>query len=282
MKSEQQDRYGWDDPELVSVIDDLPFWSGPFGMRLLDAVRYRPGIRALDIGFGLGFPLVELAMRLGASARVSGIDPWKAGHERTLRKLRIAGVRNVELVEGEAESMPFKNDTFDLIVSNNGINNVRDIRRTFAECSRVSRMNAQFVLTYNTAGTFVEFYDAFRSACRESGMADADRVIDDHIAHKRPPVEMMRRALEDAGFRINALREDSFRYRFSNGSAMLGYFPIRLAFLPAWESLLPEHLRVEIFRRTEEQLNHQSDPANGFSTTVPFATIDCEKIKRIS
>ncbi|MCW8961437.1 MAG: hypothetical protein OQK29_07725 [Ignavibacteriaceae bacterium] len=66
------------DSEVVSVIDELPLWSAPFGLRLLDKINYRKNITALDIGSGLGFPLLEVAMRLGDSCKVYGIDPWEA------------------------------------------------------------------------------------------------------------------------------------------------------------------------------------------------------------
>lgn len=52
-------------PELISVIDELSFWSAPFGLKLLDVIRYKRNIKALDIACGLGFPLMELSMRLG-------------------------------------------------------------------------------------------------------------------------------------------------------------------------------------------------------------------------
>ena len=57
------------------MYDEFPFWSAPFGIKLLDMINYRRGITALDIGFGTGFPLVELAMRLGPTCTVRGIDP---------------------------------------------------------------------------------------------------------------------------------------------------------------------------------------------------------------
>ncbi|MBN1577163.1 MAG: hypothetical protein JW913_11460 [Chitinispirillaceae bacterium] len=61
---------------LPDLCDELPFWSAPFGLKLLDLIEYRRNITALDIGFGCGFPLIELAMRLGPTCTVYGIDPW--------------------------------------------------------------------------------------------------------------------------------------------------------------------------------------------------------------
>ena len=80
--------------------------------------------------------------------------------------MRYTDVQNVELIEGAAEHMPFENNFFDLLVSNNGLNNVQDLPKTLSECSRVSRPGAQFVFTFNTNKTFTEFYDVFREVLR--------------------------------------------------------------------------------------------------------------------
>ena len=59
-----------ENPSLLSAQDDLPLWSAPFGLMLLDHIHLKPKIEALDVGFGSGFPLLELAQRLGDSSTV--------------------------------------------------------------------------------------------------------------------------------------------------------------------------------------------------------------------
>ncbi|HSR18356.1 MAG TPA: hypothetical protein VLM39_09740, partial [Ignavibacteriaceae bacterium] len=71
-------KYDLNSAELVSVIDELSLWAAPFGLRLLEMMKIRKNISVLDIGSGLGFPLLEIAMRLGDSCKVYGIDPWEA------------------------------------------------------------------------------------------------------------------------------------------------------------------------------------------------------------
>lgn len=66
----------------VELIDELPFWSAPFGIKLLDSIMLKKNMTALDIGFGLGFPLTEIAMRLGKSSKIYGIDPWHTAIKR--------------------------------------------------------------------------------------------------------------------------------------------------------------------------------------------------------
>jgi hypothetical protein len=46
------------------LYDELPLWSAPFGLKLLEHIEYKKNLTALDIGFGNGFPLTELDMRL--------------------------------------------------------------------------------------------------------------------------------------------------------------------------------------------------------------------------
>ena len=55
------------------LYDELPFWSAPFGLVLLDTVRLRKTIRVLDIGCGGGFPMLELAGRLDTGSHVFGL-----------------------------------------------------------------------------------------------------------------------------------------------------------------------------------------------------------------
>ena len=56
-----------DTPEFVNTFDELPLWSAPFGLLLLKHVELKPNLKVIDIGSGAGFPLLELASRLGNS-----------------------------------------------------------------------------------------------------------------------------------------------------------------------------------------------------------------------
>ena len=54
-------------PETVLVYDELPLWSAPFGLLLLERVPIRPGMRVLDVAAGTGNASIPAAAR-GASA----------------------------------------------------------------------------------------------------------------------------------------------------------------------------------------------------------------------
>ncbi len=143
---------------LVEVFDELPLWSAPFGLKLLDGINYQRGMQVVDIGFGAGFPLIEIAMRLGKDSKVYGIDPWEAAIHRAEKKIDFYGVKNIEIIQGVAGNIPLNEHSIDLIVSNNGLNNVADLDEALSECSRIMKTGGQFIQTMNLNDTMVEFY----------------------------------------------------------------------------------------------------------------------------
>jgi arsenite methyltransferase len=259
---------------LEDLYDELPLWSAPFGLKLLDSVNYKPAITALDIGFGTGFPLTELAMRLGEGSTVYGIDPWKEVIKRVNRKIEYYGITNIKIIEGVAESIPLQNDSVDLIVSNNGINNVSDMDRVFSECSRIIKPGGQFVQTMNLDKSMFEFYGQLESVLAELHMYQEIELMRQHIYQKRRPLDEIIALLEKNGFIIKDLQHDQFNYKFTDGSALLNHYFIRLAFMNAWIKLLPKEQTESIFDRIESRLNEQSRLTGGIKLSIPFVMIN--------
>jgi SAM-dependent methyltransferase len=265
------------DDELVSAYDELPLWAAPFGMRLLDTVRLGKNLRLLDVGFGTGFPILELAMRLGESSRAYGVDPWVAGIRRTRFKIERRGITNVEIVEGVAEKLPFEDGFFDRVVSNNGINNVQDMALSLREIFRVSRRGAELVFTMNLEETMLEFYAVYRGLLGERGLAREAAGIRDHIYARRKPLAEVTGLVRAAGFEIDATSHDSFTFRYADGTAMLRHFFIRLAFLASWKAIVPEALQTDLFAELERRLNALAERQGELQLRIPFVTLDCWK-----
>lgn len=277
MSSYLDHTFDLNDPELISVIDDLPLWSAPFGLLLLDMVRYRPGINALDIGCGPGFPLLELAQRLGPSSAVYGIDPWESALERVKLKMRKLGLANVTIIKGKAEQLPFEDAFFDLIVSNNGMNNVENIEAALSECSRVCRTGGQMVLTMNLPETMKEFYEVFRAVLGELGRTKEIAKIEEHIYAKRKPLKETEAMLTSYGFALANIRQDAFTMRFANGTAMLNHFLIKLAFLKPWKDMLSADDVPAVFKMIEQRLNALTERQGGLALTIPHVCMDCRR-----
>ena len=277
MKHYLEHSFSTDDFELVSVIDELSLWSAPFGLKLLDTIELKPNINALDIGCGLGFPLIEVAQRLGISSNVFGIDPWERAIERINLKIRTFDIKNVVAIKGVAERLPFDNNFFDLIVSNNGINNVEDIKQTLSECYRVSKPSSQFTLTLNLEGSMIEFYDVFREILIMNGLHDEVIRMKDQIYSKRKPLDETKLSLEDAGFNIISIQEDSFQFRFLDGATLFSHNEIKYWFLDGWKSVLNSNDLENIFEQVEDRLNEIARKAGEICLTIPFVTIDCRR-----
>lgn len=262
---------------MPSLPDELSLWSAPFGLKLLECVDYKPGLTALDIGCGAGFPLLELAMRLGKTSTVYGIDPNKEALAIAESKAALFGITNIVLIEGMAEELPFGDQTIDLIVSNNGINNVSDISRVLSECARVMRPSGQFVISLNLDKTFTEFYTVLEKVLEARQMHHEISLMHRHIYEKRRPPDEITALLKESGFLVRSLHHDEFWFTFTDATAMFGHHLIRTSFLPSWAELLPAEKADEILSIVESRLNEQARQLGQLTLSVPFVVINAER-----
>lgn len=269
--------FNTDSEELIEVFDELPFWAAPFGIKLFDNIELKKNIKALDIGFGAGFPLTELAMRLGDTCEVYGIDPWEAAIRRTEKKLKIYQINNVKIIRGTAENIPLPDNSISLIVSNNGINNVSDLDKVLSECSRVINSGGQFVQTMNTEGTMIEFYDIMCKVLSEKGLDKEVDSVRQHIYEKRRPIGEICKKLEENHFEVKNIIEDKFEYKFTDGKTMFNYFPIGFYFLRGWKSLIPQDKVKDIFDEILLCIDYIAGQQGYFKLTIPFVVINCRR-----
>jgi SAM-dependent methyltransferase len=123
-------------PELANVpegaVESFAGVANPFSLGRLDVDE-----RVLDLGSGAGTDSLVAAQMVGAQGRVTGIDMTP----QMLAKARAAaaelGVTNVEFVAGEAERLPFRDGSFDVVISNGVIDLIADKDAVFAELHRV-------------------------------------------------------------------------------------------------------------------------------------------------
>ena len=267
----------FDPGRLLDTFDELPLWSAPFGLKLLDNIDYKKNISVLDIGSGSGFPLTEIAMRLGNSCTVYGIDTWTEAMERIRRKLAYYNIDNVNLIEGVAEKIPLADNSVDLITSNNGLNNVADIEQVISECSRIIKPGGQFIQTMNLDKTMFEFYYVMEDVLAELKLYKQIEDMHKHITEKRPAVDLFTEIMQECGFTVRSIEHDQFNYRFVDGTALLNHYFIRLAFMGSWIALLPQNRVSEIFGKVESALNKQADILGGIKLSIPYVLIDAIK-----
>ncbi len=259
-------------PGVIAAYDELPLWSAMFGLLLLDEVPLTGVSVALDVGCGTGFPLIELAERFGPAAHVHGLDPWKAGLTRAAEKLTSRATPNVTLHEGTANAMPFANATFDLLVSNLGVNNFEDRAGAVLECRRVAKRGAVLALTTNLQGHMQEFYAIFDEVLEAVGDSEGRGRLRDHVRH-RATIPQIQDLLGQGGFSVKRVIERTGRMRFASGTALFRHHFIKLGFLDAWKKVVPGR-ETEMFLRLQARLDEVAEEQGGLSLTVPMAYVE--------
>jgi demethylmenaquinone methyltransferase/2-methoxy-6-polyprenyl-1,4-benzoquinol methylase len=120
--------------DLLSAT--LSFGQDPRWRRaLVDAVALAPGQRVLDVATGTGMVAVELLAR--ADCSVVGID--QSAEMLSGARARFGDAARVELVEGQAEALPFADASFDALTFTYLLRYVDDPAATMRELARVVR-----------------------------------------------------------------------------------------------------------------------------------------------
>ncbi len=99
----------------------------------------RPGDRVLDVGAGSGTDTLIASRLVGSQGKVWALDMTPAMLAKLRELVTSKGVRNVEVVEGNAEQIPLPDASIDVITSNGVLNLVPNKRRAVAEMFRVLR-----------------------------------------------------------------------------------------------------------------------------------------------
>jgi SAM-dependent methyltransferase len=106
--------------------------SAQYAAKAADIAQIQNGQRVLDVACGTGILTREVASRSGSNGYVVGIDP-NPGMLAVARQLAPA----IEWHQGSAESLPFPDQSFDLVVSNFGLMFFTDRQRAIREMLRV-------------------------------------------------------------------------------------------------------------------------------------------------
>ena len=84
--------------------------------KALSYLKIVNGEMVLEIGFGTGYCLLQIALSVGTTGRAYGIDISDGMIQVTKKKLEKAGLMDrVELYHGDASKLPFINETFDVV-----------------------------------------------------------------------------------------------------------------------------------------------------------------------
>jgi ubiquinone/menaquinone biosynthesis C-methylase UbiE len=161
------------------------------------------GLDILEVACGRGGFASELAR---AGACVTGCDFSFVAVSIAETKLRAADKRPpVTFLQGDAQNLPFADDSFDLVISCETIEHIPDAPRALREMRRVSRPGGKLFLTTPNYANFMGLYEIY-SWFRHPGRKD-DQPFD-----RRQWFPQIRKFVRGAGWTI--LRTDGTVHQF--------------------------------------------------------------------
>ena len=115
---------------------------GDVGAAVAHAVPIEAGMRVLDVGTGTGSAAIAAAQR---GAEVVGLDIVASHLDAARARAAEAGVE-VEWVEGDAQALPFEDESFDRVLSAFGSISASDADAAASELVRVCREDGEIVI----------------------------------------------------------------------------------------------------------------------------------------
>ena len=181
--------------KISGVYDLLAEHSeGPVRQTGLEKLDLAPGERVLEIGYGTGHCLVQLAEAVGPEGKVFGIDlseGMRALARERLEKEHLLG--RVELSCGDAAYLPYPDGSMDAVFMSFTLElfDTPEIPQVLAECKRVLRAGGRIgvvaITKEDNEGFAVEAYEWTHQ--HFPNLLDCRPIF-------------VRRALENAGFSI--------------------------------------------------------------------------------
>jgi arsenite methyltransferase len=127
---------GYGDHELAglpaSAVESFAGVGYPFAANVI-----RQGDSVLDIGAGSGADALLAAQAVGRSGTVVALDLTMAMLAKLEEAAAASRLKNVSVLEGNAERLPLRDASVDVVTSNGVVNLVPDKRAAFAEIHRV-------------------------------------------------------------------------------------------------------------------------------------------------
>jgi SAM-dependent methyltransferase len=91
----------------------------------------------LDLASGVGDPALSIAAEVAPSGRVTATDLGPGMMSLAEELTRKRGITNIEFREASAESLPFPDESYDILTCRFGVMFFPDLRKALRECFRV-------------------------------------------------------------------------------------------------------------------------------------------------
>jgi ubiquinone/menaquinone biosynthesis C-methylase UbiE len=186
----------------------VPTIGRPFATAWLDAAGLRRGERVLDVGCGTGVVTRLSAERVGHDGAVAGVDV-NPGMLAVARSVPSPGAA-IEWHEASAESLPFADGFFDVVVSSLALQFVQDKASALREMRRVLAPDGR--LAFATVGPTPPLFAILEQALARYVKPEAAAFMDVVFSLYEP--KELEELTGGAGFRDVEVRSRPLRLTF--------------------------------------------------------------------
>ena len=113
----------------------------------INHAKAQSGEVCVDLGSGRGNDVIRLAEDVGEKGYVYGIDISEGMIAKANANLEKFEVQNAKILKAELESLPLRNDSVNLIISNCTINHATDKPAVWSEVYRILKKGGRFVVS---------------------------------------------------------------------------------------------------------------------------------------
>ncbi len=120
----------------INYQEPINSLARPFGVLAVDRASVLPGERVLDVGCGCGDTTLELARRVGATGKVTGIDLSSNMLASARDSGKRFGLAQARFINADAQTYAFEPQSMDLLYSRFGIMFFADPPKAFENLFR--------------------------------------------------------------------------------------------------------------------------------------------------
>jgi ubiquinone/menaquinone biosynthesis C-methylase UbiE len=196
----------------------VPTLFGPCAEQLLGLVPAEPGHRVLDVACGSGIVARRAAARVGARGSVVGVDV-NQGMLDVARAVAADGPTAIEWFHADAAALPLRDQAFDIVYCQQGLQFFTDRPAALREMRRVLRPGGRVAFAAWRGLEHNAVFAALVAALERHAGSEAAGMMRAPFAG--PDQSEIRRLMGDAGFDGTVIRIGAFAARFASVAQFL-------------------------------------------------------------
>jgi SAM-dependent methyltransferase len=191
----------------------------------------------LDVGSGTGVNLIEAARWFAPTRLLSGIDISPGMVEVARAKVAQLGLP-AQFTVGDAERLPFPDDTYDVVICNSVLHWFSDRGAALSEMARVLRPGGQLALICAAAPGFREWFGFMDTLLQAVLGPSAPKATPD-----LPTAAEVAELLRNAGFAPNHLANPTHMQPIFHPES---FIRLMSTVAPAWAADLPADVQAKV------------------------------------